>query len=374
MISELTNIHARHLETSLEGRYITLEMLQKKWLKSIPGASLKSIGTSVQGRDLPAITLGKGQKRVLMWSQMHGNESTTTKAVADMVNFLQSGEDEATTLLDQCTLCIIPMLNPDGAYAYTRVNANQIDLNRDAQQRTQPESIALRQAFEAFNPHYCFNLHGQRTLFSAGKAEKPATVSFLSPASNPERDLNPTRETAMKLIVAMNKMLQATIPGQVGRYDDAFNENCVGDAFQMLGVPTILFEAGHYPGDYKREKTRGYLLYAMLECLKTIALDTIEDYKVEAYFKIPENEKLFYDILITNPQTIHPNLNADQRVGIRFKEVLRDNAIAFEPEVADIGALTGCFGHVVYDGLDAKAIALLSKKQELLQLIKTAEQ
>lgn len=373
MISELVNNHTKHVETSIRGRYLTLEMLQKKWLKSIPSTALKTIGTSVQGRDILAFTLGKGQKRVLMWSQMHGNESTTTKAVADLVNFLQSGEDEAITILNHCTLCIIPMLNPDGAHAYTRVNANQIDLNRDAQKRTQPESIALRQAYEDFKPQYCFNLHGQRTLFSAGKAEKPATVSFLSPASNAERELNPTRETAMKLIVAMNKMLQTMIPGQMGRYDDAFNENCVGDAFQMLEVPTLLFEAGHYPEDYEREKTRAYLFYALVECLKTIALDTIENFSVEAYFKIPENKKLFYDILVTNSQAVNPNLDTGHRVGIRFKEVLRENAIVFEPEIADVGELAGCFGHLTYDGLDPEALTSLSEQQELLHLIKTAE-
>lgn len=373
MISELVNNHTKHLEASISGRYLTLKMLQKKWLKSIPSASLRSIGESVQGRDIPALTLGKGKKRILMWSQMHGNESTTTKAVADMVNFLQSGEDLANTILNRCSLCIIPMLNPDGAHAYTRINANQIDLNRDAQQRTQPESIALRRAFEDFEPQYCFNLHGQRSLFSAGKSEKPATVSFLSPASNAERELTPTRETAMKLIVAMNKMLQTMIPGQMGRYDDAFNENCVGDAFQMLEVPTILFEAGHYPEDYEREKTRAYLFYALVECLKTIALDTIENFSVEAYFKIPENEKLFYDILVTNSQAVNPNLDTGHKVGIRFKEVLQEDAIVFKPEIADVGELSGCFGHLTYDGLDPKALKALSEQQDLLHLIKTAE-
>ena len=66
---------------------------------------------------------------------MHGNESTTTKAVIDLVNLLIKNydSDSVTNLLNRCTLHIIPMLNPDGADAYTRVNANSVDLNRDAQ-------------------------------------------------------------------------------------------------------------------------------------------------------------------------------------------------------------------------------------------------
>jgi murein tripeptide amidase MpaA len=36
------------------------------------------------------------------------------------------------------------MLNPDGAKTYTRENANKVDLNRDSQDLTQPESKILR--------------------------------------------------------------------------------------------------------------------------------------------------------------------------------------------------------------------------------------
>ena len=55
----------------------------------------------------------------------------------------------------------------------------------------------------------------------------------------------------MAIIAELNEMLQEFIPGQVGRYDDGFNINCVGDTLQQLNIPTILFEAGHFPNDYK---------------------------------------------------------------------------------------------------------------------------
>jgi murein tripeptide amidase MpaA len=67
------------------------------------------------------------------------------------------------------------MLNPDGADMYTRLNANEVDLNRDSQNLTQPESKVLREIFDLFQPHYCFNLHDQRTIL---RPVKPATVSF----------------------------------------------------------------------------------------------------------------------------------------------------------------------------------------------------
>lgn len=347
--------HSAYKELSIKGRYITQEMLEETCFSKLP-VPLMEIGNSVDGKTLYAFTIGNGSKKVLMWSQMHGNESTTTKAVWDMVNFLQSGAPIAKNIMENCTLMIVPMLNPDGARAYTRVNKNGIDLNRDAKMLTQPESVALRQLFEGFQPDFCFNLHDQRTLFSVGDTDKPATVSFLSPASNEDRDVTPTRETAMQIIVAMDTLLQKLIPGQVGRYDDGFNDNCVGDAFQMTNTPTILFEAGHFPEDYERERTREFIFLALIEALKTIAMDQIRKFDPQDYFKIPENEKLFYDILVKNPSILNPDLT-EEVIGIRYKEVLDGEKIIFEPEIVEMEPPERFYGHKTLECVDSKGFA-----------------
>ena len=49
-------------------------------------------GESYSGRDINLITTGRGGKRIFMWSQMHGDESTATMAFFDIFNFL-SGND-----------------------------------------------------------------------------------------------------------------------------------------------------------------------------------------------------------------------------------------------------------------------------------------
>ncbi|KQC29183.1 M14 family metallopeptidase [Flagellimonas eckloniae] len=361
--------HKTFKEKSIHGRYVTSEMLKMEWLGKSETSTIKTIGSSVQENGIISISLGTGKNKILMWSQMHGNESTTTKAVVDLVNYLRSGETIATSILENCSLLIIPILNPDGAKQYTRVNANKIDLNRDAKQLTQPESKILRNVFEEFRPDYCFNLHDQRTLFSAGKDAKPATVSFLAPASDQDRQVTPTREKAMKLIVAMNKMLQQLIPGQVGRYDDGFNDNCVGDTFQMLKVPTILFEAGHFPKDYEREKTREYIFYALIESINTIAASKVEEFKSVDYLEIPENQKLFYDVIVRHVGLVNSFFEPNENIGIRFKEVLRDNKLLFEPELIDSGKLEGYFGHEILDCSSEKAIEDLYSRKEILNLI-----
>ncbi len=361
--------YTTYKEGSVTGRYVTLEMLQKHWFGKLPSLTVHNIGRSVNGMPIKKVTLGKGEMKVLMWSQMHGNESTTTKAVMDLVIFLLSDEPLSDIILNNCTLYIIPMLNPDGAKSYTRANANDIDLNRDAKLLTQPESQALRTSFMEIQPDFCFNLHDQRTLFSAGNSANPATVSFLSPASDASRKLTPAREMAMQLIVAINKKLQPLIPNQVGRYDDAFNDNCVGDSFQMTGAPTVLFEAGHFQHDYQREKTREFIFHALLEALLTISNNAFNDHLVEEYFNIPENEKLFFDVLIKNPTRINSKYPAKQHIGIRYKEVIKDGTISFEPEIVEVGELKGLYGHETFDCSLELHMKRLSSQKKMYNLV-----
>ena len=345
-------------EKRLRGRYITYDHVSGI-LNNLPANfKVEQIGESIKELPINSVTLGKGSIRILMWSQMHGNESTTTKAVFDLLNWVGTKSKLSNSILNNCTIKIIPILNPDGAKAYTRVNANNIDLNRDAQDRSQPESRILRTCFEEFKPDFCFNLHDQRTIFNVGGEPKPATVSFLAPAFDEERNSSESRAISMQLIVAMNQELQKIIPNQVGRYDDGFNANCIGDTFQMLGTPTILFEAGHYPDDYERESTREYIFKALITALYAISTNSIGEFSDEDYVKIPENNKLFFDILIKNARRINSFSYAKQdAIGILFKETLAEDAIKFLPKIERKGNLQGYYGHKTYDCLDEANLA-----------------
>lgn len=337
------SLYKRHKEDSLSGRYVNSDSLNF-WLEKISSRiPIEKLGLSVQSREIVSLTIGRGQTKILAWSQMHGNESTTTKAICDLINVLLNDYQFSKSILDRITLQVIPILNPDGAFAYTRVNANGVDLNRDAQSLSEPESQILRDVFDNFKPDYCFNLHGQRTIFGAGDTGYSATVSFLSPAEDLERKVTKTRLKAMQVIVRMNETLQKEIPDQVGIYDDAFNINCVGDTFQTLKVPTILFEAGHIESDYHREKTRYYIFQSLLSGIDFISELSKADQSIqkqnveEAYFGIPLNKKNFYDIIIRN--------TSDGDYGIQFTEVLKQGQIEFVPRVKEKGDLNGFYGH-----------------------------
>jgi len=338
-------LHHQYKENSLFGRYITLNEVAPI-LEKLPS---EVIGQSVLGKPIYKYVIGTGARKVFMWSQMHGNESTTTKALFDFFKVIHSETEIGKRLLSEFTFCFLPMVNPDGAELYTRENANKIDLNRDSVDLSQPESRLLRKTFEDFQPDLCYNLHDQRTIFGAGNTGNVATVSFLAPSYNESREINEVRSKAMNVIVAMNNELQKYIPKQVGRFDDGFNSNCIGDMFTMLNVPTILFEAGHFPNDYNREETRKMIFIALISGLQHIYENDIVDNKNVDYLSISQNNIVFYDFIYKNVKINYDGKEIITNFAAQYKEELVENQIQFNAYIVEIGDLDGKFGHFQYD-------------------------
>ena len=345
----LEQLFSQYKEETIHGRYITLDLIEPLLQKLNTNNQLQIIGKSVLGKSIYSYEIGEGETRIFLWSQMHGNESTTTKALFDFLNVLQSGSELAQQLLNSFTFYSIPMLNPDGAKFYTRENANKVDLNRDSNELTQPESKLLRAVFESFKPDYCFNLHDQRTIFGVSDTGKPATLSFLAPSYNEEREINESRLKAINLIASINEVLQEYLPNQIGRFDDSFNINCIGDKFQYLGVPTLLFEAGHFPNDYEREKTRKYVFMALISSFTTLSENVIVSNGINKYLNIPQNKVVFYDFMYKNIKINYDGIEIITNFAAQYKEELIENQICFNAFVSQIGDLENYFGHFEYD-------------------------
>lgn len=78
-----------------------------------PQLSLVLYGRSVMGIPLYSATLGTGPRRVLFTAGQHGNEWLTS---AVMLRFLEQFciREDWQWVLEQNTLCFIPLINPDG--------------------------------------------------------------------------------------------------------------------------------------------------------------------------------------------------------------------------------------------------------------------
>lgn len=327
----------------ISGRYIRQSDIQILLDDLGEEFTLERIGESVLGKPIHNIQFGKGPVKILAWSQMHGNESTTTKALFDLLNYISLYRDQTLVraILENCSFCMIPMLNPDGAEAYTRVNANNIDLNRDAQDLSQPESRTLRKVFDDFKPALCLNLHDQRTIFSAGSTPQPAVLSFLTPSMDKDRQIFTSRIKSMQLIAKIIGDLSGLLSGRIGRYDDSFNINCAGDTFQSTQTPTILFEAGHFPGDYGREETRKYIFMALISVLKAITEKSFETLDYNKYHEVPENQKLFNDVILRGAKTE----NGVVDIAIQYKEEIRGGDFVLLPLIEKIAPKITKFAH-----------------------------
>ncbi|WP_338408596.1 M14 metallopeptidase family protein [uncultured Flavobacterium sp.] len=350
---DLEQLFNQFKEQSLQGRYITLESIEPVLKSFNTNNQLKIIGKSVLDKPIYKYEIGVGKIRILLWSQMHGNESTTTKALFDFINLLNDSSELAKRFLNTFTFCCIPMLNPDGAKLYTRENANKIDLNRDSQNLSQPESNILRATLESFKPDFCYNLHDQRTIFGVGNTGKPTTLSFLAPSYNEAREVNVSRLKAINLIARINTVLQKYIPGQVGRFDDTFNINCIGDTFQNLGVPTILFEAGHFQNDYFREKTRKFVFISLISSFIIIDENDVVVNEIDNYLNIPQNNIVFYDFIYKNIKINYDGIEIITNFAAQYKEELIEGNLCFNAYIVKIGELENYFGHYEYDSKGA---------------------
>ena len=334
------NFYNDFKEKSLYGRYITNDCIYK--LHKVHNYSI--LGYSVDNKPIYYFKVGSGKKKILIWSQMHGNESTSTKALYDALSYFSKIDYNS---LSHLSLHIIPILNPDGALLYSRENYNNVDLNRDALLLTQRESVLLRNLYKKIKPHYCFNLHDQRSIYSVSNTKNPSILSFLSPSADSTKSETKSRVISMKIIASISEKLSTLIPDCFSRYNDDYNINCVGDTFQSLGTPTILFESGHYQNDYQRENTRKYMCFALISSLCSIAFDNFKKFNHKDYYLIPKNTTYLTDVFLRNVKVKQDEKYFTTNISIMYKEVLNNisNQIEFEPYIDKKGDLKNMFGH-----------------------------
>ncbi|BAO56155.1 M14 family zinc carboxypeptidase [Nonlabens marinus] len=328
------------------GRYFTYQEFEDQFLpivQSLPQDTytFSYLGSSVQNRSIYGLQIGHGKLKILAWSQMHGNESTSTRALLDL---LQS--TDLDQIIKGVSLYIIPVLNPDGLEDWTRVNANGVDLNRDALELSQPESLILKDALDFFEPDLALNLHGQRTFYGLNNSVLPAQLSFLTPSGDSNKQVTDSRLQSMSLINAVVEQLSSSMGAGIGRYDDGYNPNCWGDHCQSLGIPTVLFEAGHSGDDYSRDQVKGFYLESLKIVISTAKRNmTWSDDTETKYFNIPEIHKSYCDILIRNLSSSCKSVD----LAVMYHEQLIEGQLCFIPMIFAINEPSILYGHRTID-------------------------
>lgn len=353
--NELYETYDKYKETSLDKRRIKHHQLQPLLAKYKvnPKFKVRVVGQSIEGRNLSLVSIGSGKTNVYLWSQMHGDEPTATQGIFDIFNFLASADfkEEKKEILDNLTIHFLPMLNPDGAERYQRRNVLGVDINRDALRLQSPESQTLKRVRDSLNADFGFNLHDQSTYYNAERTDKPATISYLAPAYNYEKDINDVRRNAMKVIVFMNKIIQKYAPGQVGKYNDDFEPRAFGDNIQKWGTSTILIESGGYANDVEKQEIRKLNYVSILSAIYTIAKGNYKNIPLEDYEKIPENDRKLFDLKLVN---VTYRINGKPYildVGMNRLEVDKEghNDFWYSSRVIDQGDLSTYYGYETFD-------------------------
>ena len=352
----LYNNYERYKESTLETRRFKHSQVEQLIQKFNTGSNFRITreGESLEKRSIYLMSIGTGKINVLAWSQMHGDESTATMALFDIFNFLTADDefnDFRKNLLSKVTLNFIPLLNPDGAERFTRRNALQIDLNRDAIRIQLPETKILKSVRDKLDPEFGFNLHDQDKRYSAGKDFKSATISFLAPAFNFEKEMNSVRENTMKLIVNLYDILSEFIPGHIARYDDEYEPRAFGDNMVKWGTSSVLIESGGWKNDTEKQFIRKMNFIALLSAFNSISKGNYANAEIERYFTIPENEKLLFDLLLRNLNIEYAGNKYIVDVGIRRteKEIPDKSDFYYESTIEDFGDLSVFYGYEDYD-------------------------
>jgi hypothetical protein len=274
------------------------------------------IGRSFQDRPIMMMTLGRGPVKIMLWSQMHGDEPSATPALLDIAEYLLSRakEPEVAQILDDVTLLMIPMLNPDGSESYSRRNAQGIDINRDALNLATPEGRLLKRIRDEHDPILGFNLHDQNRRTAVGDTGVLATNAVLAVSGDPEGTLTPERLRAKRACAAIIKALAPFMPGGMARYDEDWSPRAFGDNLTAWGTAVVLIESGGLPPGREMSELTRLNFVAILTVLRDFVRNDLADYDPELYELLPRNESdSWSDIAVRGGYVLQPGTTTPYR-------------------------------------------------------------
>ncbi|MFE4243262.1 M14 family metallopeptidase [Peribacillus butanolivorans] len=291
------------------------EMVQ--FLKQVDERSeamnLEVIGQSVKGRDLYLAKFISNPKNptILFLTQQHGNEALTTEGALQFIKYLGSNSKEVKEMLDKVNVLVLPRLNVDGAegdvnfslenYAegeHTRYNANNVDLNRDHVDRTQPETKALHEnVLKKYKIDYMIDLHHQGAQSTLGDSDELVSGAILYPTNEnvDPKVIAESRKLGAVVYHAVEARGFGTLAKYVGGSDADISRNEVALEY---GIPTLLFEmrgmSDHYREDYiLGQKSNGYIIkqavITMDATVKAIADGSIQTADDSFWDTLPED-------------------------------------------------------------------------------------
>jgi protein MpaA len=159
--------------------------------------TVETIGTSVEGRNIEAVSVGDGPSVVLVIGGLHtGDENPAADLAEQLARYFGKHVNEVPAAV---RLVVIPRANPDGYANHDRLNADDVDLNRNwptadwqaeavhgedvvsggTAPLSEPETAALYTYIRTLQPDAVISLHGYGAVVEpnhTGVADQLATA------------------------------------------------------------------------------------------------------------------------------------------------------------------------------------------------------
>ncbi len=227
------------------------------------------IGYTDKGRAVVLLAVHAAEHRALPPSEhppclfiiarQHGTETAGTEAALALLRYFATTRDEVSLrILQQLTIVMVPMANPDGVAASTRRNSANVDLNRNWDTLSQPETRAIAEAVARWQPLAVIDMH-----------ELPATSSKAAFTQNFVQTIG-YDQTVPQWVSADCHICTLRIADWMRRYDlpanfyyDQSNRAktlCHRYFGLVCGIPAFLFESKTGPGHGLDERVAFHVL------------------------------------------------------------------------------------------------------------------
>ncbi|MEU2753103.1 MULTISPECIES: M14 family zinc carboxypeptidase [Streptomyces] len=215
---------------------------------------VETIGRSVDGRPLYTATAGTGPRKLLILTQMHGDEPLGTEAALRMLKKVAGPGRAARELREEVTIKVVPRVNPDGWERYhdpdfregvdPRLNSHQVDLNRmfgpapEYDLALAPEAAAVHGVVDGFAPDLVLDYHHQVTYATPdGRMVTMSVLWSTHPDVAPEVAADGKRAAAV-----VGDALADDPRSNVTLYPRSDTASTARNGLGLDGYPTLLLE------------------------------------------------------------------------------------------------------------------------------------
>jgi murein tripeptide amidase MpaA len=142
-------------------------------IAAMPGVNHIELGKSIEGQPMDLLRMGTGPTQVWLYARQHPGESMAEHWMEGALEMLTAPADAQQTrvtqsLLNKCTLHIVPNMNPDGSSrGHLRTNAVGTNLNREWATPTKersPEVLCVRDEMDKTGVHWAMDIHGDEAI------------------------------------------------------------------------------------------------------------------------------------------------------------------------------------------------------------------